>query len=114
MTKLQTMTLTKEAMIMIKDCAVNMKNAVAGTTINKVSRLKCLSDERRKIMITMVNLFDCYDDVLVVPEVAKALRVSRNTAYKLISSGKLRHIKIGAKIVVPKPYLIEYMQKNIK
>jgi excisionase family DNA binding protein len=41
-------------------------------------------------------------DALTVPEVARLLRVGRNQAYALVSSGLLRGCRVGHGIRVPK------------
>lgn len=48
-------------------------------------------------------------EVLTVPEVAKILRIGKNKAYALVSSGNIKAIKIGAKTIVPKMHLIGFL-----
>ncbi len=50
-----------------------------------------------------------YSDVLSVAEVSKILRIGKNKAYNLVSSGKLSSIRIGGKIIVPKMCLIKFL-----
>lgn len=47
--------------------------------------------------------------VLTVKEVAKLLGISRNTAYRLVRSKKLRSIRVGRQIRVPRSALEEYL-----
>lgn len=47
--------------------------------------------------------------VLSIEDVAKILGVGRNTAYNLIHSGQLKHIRIGRQIRVPRNALLEYL-----
>ena len=47
--------------------------------------------------------------VLTVPEAAEALRIGRNTAYNLVRCKKLRSIRVGKQLRVPKVALLEYL-----
>jgi excisionase family DNA binding protein len=38
------------------------------------------------------------EDALTVPEVAKLLRMSRQTIYNMIREGKIPHFRIGTKV----------------
>lgn len=49
--------------------------------------------------------FEDLPDVLDVNEVAAYLRVGRSTAYALVRSHRLRAVRIGRRIVVPKSSL---------
>ena len=40
--------------------------------------------------------------VLTVPEVAEVLRVSRNRAYDLVREGRLRSVRVGRRLLVPR------------
>lgn len=53
-----------------------------------------------------------YKDVLTVKEVQTIIRAGRNFTYKIIKDGKLKHIRVGRKILIPKQYLIEFLQTN--
>jgi excisionase family DNA binding protein len=44
-----------------------------------------------------------------VEEAAQALRISRDSIYELIRSGRLRTIKVGARRLVPVVALSEYV-----
>ena len=47
--------------------------------------------------------------LMTVDEVAKQLRVGRNSAYMLVKTGQLRCIKIGRTIRVPRAAVIEFI-----
>ena len=51
-------------------------------------------------------------NVVTVEEAAAVLRVGRTTMYRLLSQGTIRHLKIGRKIVIPRAYLRDYIEKN--
>ena len=54
------------------------------------------------------EMFRNEPDVLTVPEAAKLLRIGKNQAYELVKNGKLSAIKLGKKIIVPKPALVDF------
>ena len=56
-----------------------------------------------------LSIFRGEPEVMTVVEAAKLLRVGKNKAYSLISSGKLKSIKIGGKILVPKLCLVGFL-----
>lgn len=50
--------------------------------------------------------------ILSVDELTKILGIGRNTAYDLIRCGKIRSVRIGHKIRIPKASLLEFLQEN--
>lgn len=58
--------------------------------------------------MTMLNK---YNDVLTVEELCEVLRIGKNTAYKLLKSGKIKSIKIGSTYKIPKRSIIRYLTK---
>lgn len=46
---------------------------------------------------------------LTVPEAGAALRIGRNTAYNLVCCGKLRSVRVGRQLRVPRDALIEFL-----
>ena len=58
----------------------------------------------------MVNkMFREYNDVITVSELAKMLKIGRNTAYELVRCGTIRSIRVGRQIRLPKDAVIEYI-----
>lgn len=51
-------------------------------------------------------------DWLTVPEMAAVLRISKDTAYSLISEGRVPHIRIGRAIRVPRESLVLHLQRE--
>lgn len=47
---------------------------------------------------------------LTVTEAAEALRIGRNTAYNLVRCGKIKSIKVGRQLRVPKTVLKEFLE----
>ena len=56
-----------------------------------------------------LSMFKDQPEVLTVIEAAKLLRIGKNQAYDLVRSNKLRAVKVGGKILVPKLRLIDYI-----
>lgn len=54
-------------------------------------------------------MFKEFPDVLTPKQVAKALGISKNSVYRLISSRALGCKRIGRKIIIPKLCLIDYV-----
>lgn len=54
-------------------------------------------------------MFEKYDDVLTVTDVAEILFVGRNTIYDLLNKGFLKGFRIGRSWRVPKSNLEEYI-----
>lgn len=61
-----------------------------------------------------IEMFRNEPDVLTVPEAAKLLRIGKNQAYELIRNGRLGAIKLGKKIIVPKPSLVDFCRNEVK
>jgi excisionase family DNA binding protein len=52
--------------------------------------------------------------LLTVREVAELLRVHQRTAYRLITGGTIKAIKIGSQWRVPEAALMEYIESGLK
>ncbi|EGB15468.1 DNA binding domain protein, excisionase family [Pseudodesulfovibrio mercurii] len=52
--------------------------------------------------------------LLTVREVADYLRVHQRTAYRLITSGDIKAIKIGSQWRVPEQALMEFLESGMK
>lgn len=57
-------------------------------------------------------MFEQYDDILTVPELAEALRIGTTQAYRLLKSGKLKGFKEGKDWKIPKQSLIHYINNK--
>lgn len=54
-------------------------------------------------------MFNSYPDILTVKQMAQALHISENSAYRLVNSRTIGCKRIGRKIIVPKQCLIDYV-----
>lgn len=60
----------------------------------------------------MENKYRSFDELpltLKVEDLMPILGVGRNTAYELVRSGKIRSIRIGKQLCIPKDALIKYL-----
>ena len=57
-------------------------------------------------------MFDTYPDVVTVKELCQMLQIGKNTAYHLLNS-QIVSIRIGRKRLIPKAYVIEYVDMKI-
>ena len=60
-------------------------------------------------------IFKSYEELplmLSVPEMAAALGISRAGAYELVRTEEFPALKIGARIVIPKDELREWVRQN--
>lgn len=64
------------------------------------------------MMKEAISMFDNYDDILNVTDVAKALKIGNTQAYKLVRSGKLPAFKEGRAWKISKQALTQYVQQS--
>ena len=65
----------------------------------------------------MENKYRSLDDLPVtlrVEELMPTLGIGRNTAYDLVRSGRLRSIRVGRQVRIPKNALIEFLENTEK
>lgn len=54
-------------------------------------------------------MFDSYDDILTVEEIAEILKIGKTQAYKIIRTGALKGYKEGKDWKIPKQSLCQYV-----
>ena len=59
----------------------------------------------------MMTKFEDVALVLTVSDIAKILDIGRNTAYDLIRCGKIKSVRVGKQIRIPKQALIDFLQQ---
>ena len=52
------------------------------------------------------------DEMITVPEIAKYLRISPPTAYKLVNSGTIPHVKVGFRYIIPRSKFLLWLDQN--
>ena len=66
----------------------------------------------RLMMKEAITMFDYYDDIMNVTDVAKALKIGNTQAYKLVRSGKLPAFKEGRAWKISKQSLTQYVRQS--
>ena len=56
-------------------------------------------------------MLESYNDVLTVQELTKILPIGRNSVYNLLKENRIKHIRVGNKIIIPKQCVIDFLQK---
>lgn len=54
-------------------------------------------------------MFESYDDILTIADVAEILKIGTTQAYKIVRSGRLKAYKEGKDWKIPKPALVKYI-----
>ena len=54
-------------------------------------------------------MFESYDDILTVPEIAEILKIGRTQVYKMLKSGQIQGFKPGKDWKVSRQALAEYV-----
>ena len=63
-------------------------------------------------MVSMENKYRTYEDLpltMRVEDLMPVLRIGRNATYELVRSGKIRSIRIGRSIRIPREAVIDYL-----
>lgn len=55
------------------------------------------------------EIFSEYSDIVTVDEVMKMLRLGKNTVYKLLKDDEIMNVKVGARYVIQKQSVIEFV-----
>lgn len=60
----------------------------------------------------MEMLLNNVPDMLDMHDLQRVMHIGRSTAYRLIREGELQHIKFGKKIIIPKHYLLIFIENQ--
>ena len=55
------------------------------------------------------TMFAEFPDLLTPTEMQKALGIGRNMTYRLLNSGKIRHMRLGLAYRIPKICLVDFV-----
>lgn len=58
------------------------------------------------------NIFTNFADVVKVKDLQKMLGIGRNTAYELIATNKIKNVKSGNLILIPKQSVIDFLNNG--
>ena len=62
--------------------------------------------------LNLQNIFTNFKDVVKVKDLRKMLGIGRNLAYELIATNKIKSIKSGNLILIPKQNVIDYLNNG--
>ena len=57
-------------------------------------------------------LYESIPDILTVQQLQKILGIGRKAAYDLIQENKIKHIRIGRNIRIPKRCLLDFIENS--
>ena len=55
-------------------------------------------------------MYQSYPDVVSVVQLAEMLNIGKSSAYSLLKSKQIRHLKIGCKYIIPKQSVIDFVR----
>ena len=58
------------------------------------------------------NIFTNFADVIKVKDLQKMLGIGRNSAYELIATNKIKSVKSGNLILIPKQSVIDFLNNG--
>lgn len=53
------------------------------------------------------------NEMITVKEVAKYLRLSLPTVYRLVNAGTIPHVKIGCRYIIPRTDFLSWVESNV-
>ena len=62
--------------------------------------------------LNLQNIFTNFKDIVKVKDLQKMLGIGRNLAYELIATNKIKSIKSGNLILIPKQNVIDYLNNG--
>ena len=62
--------------------------------------------------LNLQNIFTIFKDVVKVKDLQKMLGIGRNLAYELIATNKIKSIKSGNLILIPKQNVIDFLNNG--
>lgn len=60
------------------------------------------------------NILSDYPDVLLPEDLMMILKIGKNTTYKILKERNIKSIKVGKNYKIPKPFMIEYLLRDIE
>ena len=54
-------------------------------------------------------MFKNYPDVVTVEQLAQMLNIGKSSAYALLQSNRIHHVKVGKKYIIPKQSVIGFL-----
>jgi excisionase family DNA binding protein len=54
-------------------------------------------------------MFQKYPDIVSVEDIAEMLNIGKSSAYSLLQSNQIRHVRVGKKYIIPKRAVIGFL-----
>ena len=54
-------------------------------------------------------MFKNYPDVVTVEQLAQMLNIGKSSAYALLQSNRIHHVKVGKKYIIPKTSVLDFI-----
>jgi len=64
-------------------------------------------------MKNTLQLFRDYPDIVTHSDLCSMMHISKNSAYDLLKSGAIGHLKMGRKYLIPKENIVRYITDNL-
>jgi len=58
------------------------------------------------------TLFNIYPDIISIEQLMEMLHIGKSTAYSLLQSNQIPHIRVGRKYIVPKQAVIHFIDSS--
>lgn len=65
-----------------------------------------------KSILTVDNIFRDYPDIVRPEDLQPMLGIGRTLAFRLVRTGKINSIRYGKLYLIPKQYVIDYLNSN--
>lgn len=60
-----------------------------------------------------MDILENCPDILTVMEAAEISQIGRTMMYRFIKDGRIKHLKIGKKILIPRVYLQDFLANHV-
>ena len=54
-------------------------------------------------------MFETYPDIITINHLMEMLHIGKTSAYSLLQSNQIRHVKVGKKYVIPKTAVLSFV-----
>jgi len=54
-------------------------------------------------------MFKNYPDIITVEQLAEMLNIGKSSAYELLRSNQIYHVKVGKKYIIPKTAVLDFV-----
>jgi len=57
-------------------------------------------------------MFEQFPDIVSIEQVMQMLFIGKSTAYSLLKSNKIRHVRVGRRYLIPKKSVISFVSNS--